>query len=296
MSRIKNFIRNINYLTKHSLWDQREEDIVYLTNKILDDGLYEYGIESSGQKKLSILSTEESLRLLKEHPKSFVRTGDGECKIMMGMDQPFQKYDKELAERLIDLLQTPRNNLYVGVNRAYFQPFGDGELAKAQFNRRYAYEYRQVYYKYLNSGNCYIDANFTLHNIGLKPNAETDSFFEQWKQLFKNKEIVLICGEGILDQLNYDIFELSKNKTYVYGPKKHAWSMHERLMEQIKRKSSKDQLLVFILGMAGKAMIPELTECGYMCWDIGHLAKYYDAYKKNVLQSGEDINAFYRPD
>ena len=42
MGRIKNLIRNINYLTKHSLWDQREEDIVYLTDKILDDGFYEY--------------------------------------------------------------------------------------------------------------------------------------------------------------------------------------------------------------------------------------------------------------
>ena len=59
--RIKNLVRNINYLTKHSLWDQREEDIVYLTEKILNDGIYEYGISDIEEIIPHILTKEESL-------------------------------------------------------------------------------------------------------------------------------------------------------------------------------------------------------------------------------------------
>ena len=64
MGRLRNFLRNLNYLTKHSLLDQREEDIVYLTNKILDDVQYEYKIFNAGTKKPHILDEEESLDMI----------------------------------------------------------------------------------------------------------------------------------------------------------------------------------------------------------------------------------------
>ena len=296
MSRIKNLIRNINYLTKHSLWDQREEDIVFLTDKILDDGIYEYGIVPPGRKSLSILTAEESLDLIREQPKSFIRTGDGECKIMMGMDQPFQRYEKELADRLIDLLENPRDDLYVGINKSYFEPMENNTREKKNFNRRHAYEFRQIYYKYADVNRCYIDSNFTLYNIGIKRNNEIDIFFSRWMDMFRDKDIVLICGEGILDKLDYDIFKFASKKKFLYGPKKHAWEQHSYLTERIKKEAGREQILIFILGMAGKAMIPELTDMGYMCWDIGHLAKYYDAYMKDALQSSNDIKRFYMPD
>ena len=48
--------------------------------------------------------------------------------------------------------------------------------------------------------------------------------------------------------------------------------------------------------MAGKAMVPELTDCGYMCWDVGHLAKYYNAYMQGNVMTEDEIKAFYAPD
>lgn len=296
MSRIKNFIRNINYLTKHSLWDQREEDIAFLTDKILDDGIYEYGIVPPGRKSLSILTAEESLDLIGEHPKSFVRINDGEVKIIMGMDQPFQRYEKEIADRLIEMLENPRDDLYVGINKSYFEPMENDVASKRNFNRRFAYEYRRVYYRYASDKTRYIDSDVTLFKIGTDKRNEQRAFFEQWINLFKGKEIVVICGEGILDKLHYDIFELASKKKFIYGPKKHAWEQHSYLIERIKNEVGKDQILIFILGMAGKAMIPELTDMGYMCWDIGHLAKYYDSYMSNAQWTQEYTANFYAPD
>lgn len=294
MRRIKNLLRNINYLMKHSLWDQREDDIVYLTNKILDDVQYEFDVNDGGTIKPNILDGEQSLDLILKTGKSFIRTSDGEVKIMMGLDQPFQKYDQALADGLRKLLSEKNDNLLVGINRNYYIP---GYLWNySSFYRRHAYDYRQYYKKILNPNITYIDATFTGFIFGTHKDEATINRYEKWKDAFAGKEIVIVCGEGVLDKLQYDIFERAKTKNFIYGPNKNAWSEKEKLMMQIKKFDNKNTIIVFILGMAGKVMAAELTECGYVCWDVGHLAKYYDAFMKGIENTEENISNFFSPD
>lgn len=294
MSRITNFIRNLNYLTKHSLWDQREADIVYLTNKILDDGVYEYGLDLHDSNSITILSQEQSLTLLEKSPKSFVRTGDGEIKLMMGMDQPFQKYEKEIADSLKNSLSQYRSDMYIGINRNYFIPLYDHP--GPDYYRRNAFDFRQFYRKYLNPEIQYIDAAFTLYVIGQKQSVKYDEIFNRWRKLFEGRDLVIVCGEGILNKLEYDVFELASTKRLIEGPRINAWEKHHQLIEEIETTVDKNSVVAFILGMAGKAMIPELTDKGYMCWDIGHLAKCYNAYKTQLEGTPENIKDFYAPD
>ena len=293
MGRIKNFIRNINYLTKHSLWDQREEDIVYLTDKILEDAKYEYGLDD-GYYRPRILDKEQSLELILKSGKSFVRTGDGEVKIMMGMDQGFQRYEPEIADGLRKMLSEPNDNLLVGINRNYFIPgyMGGG----GDFYRRHAYDYRQYYKKILNEKITYIDATCTGYALGNHADAKTIEHYDKWVDAFKDRNLIIVCGQGILDKLEYDVFEKAKSKKFIYGPAKHAWDKHEELINQIKKEPKENTVIVFILGMAGKVMISELADMGYTCWDVGHLAKYYDALKRGVSGSKENVAKFYAPD
>ena len=294
MKRIKNLIRNCNYLSKHSLWDQREEDIVYLTNKILDDVRYEYDLKNQLISVPSILNSKESLDLIIKSGKSFVRTGDGECKIIMGLDQPFQSYEEDLAEGLKKILRAENKNLLVGINRNYYIP---GILNNYEpFYRRHAYDYRQVYKKYMDDNEVYIDATCTAYRFENLNEKETKEQFEAWRNAFDNKRIVIVSGEGVLEKLDFDIFELAKDKKYIYGPARNAWAAREIITKQIEETVDKDQLIVFILGMAGKVMISELVEKGYTCWDVGHLAKYYDYYCKRVDGGEQLIKDFYAPD
>lgn len=294
MNRIKTFFRNINYLTKHSLWDQREDDIVYLSNKILDDVQYEYEVYNPKSKKPNILDAEESIDLILASKKSFVRTGDGEIKIMMGMDQPFQEYDAELAKGLKRLLHGDNEDMLVGINRNYYIP--GYETDYSSFYRRFAYDYRKFYETVLNPNVTYIDATCTGYRLGDHNNPKVIKRYEQWKNAFRDKDIVLISGNGILEKLEYDVFELAKSKLKIYAPAINAWREHERIMADIITNAPKDSILVFILGMAGKVMSFELTKLGYTCWDVGHLAKYYDAFMKGMEGSDENRQNFYAPD
>lgn len=295
MGRIKKLIRNLNYLSKHSLWDQREEDIVYLTNKILDDGIYEYGIEINSKTCYHILNAEDSLSLLEQYPKSFVRTSDGEVKLMSGIDQPFQKYEKEIADSLIKSISIKREDMYVGINRNYFISLMDSEGRKSYY-RRHGYDHRTVYKKYLNFDITYLDADFTAYPLGQPQNEKYNKRFERWRNLFKDKCLIIVCGKGILDEYSYDVFGLAKEKIIVDGPRVNGWNEKNRLLSQITRYDKKIYTVIFILGMAGKAMIPILTDEGYMCWDVGHLAKYYNAYMSGHGGTEEEIRKFYAPD
>lgn len=293
LKRLKNLIRNVNYLSKHSLWDDNEELIVYITNKILDDVSYEYNLDSPGTKKLNILDTDETLDLIEKSNKSFVRTGDGEIKAMMGENHAFQKYEKEVTDRLINLLEQPRENVLVGVNRNYFIPLN--QMDDNWYYRRNAYDFRKFYLKHCNNENQYIDA-ICISGRKYSDDMKKRQHYDRWKKLFRGKDIVIICGEGILDSLEYDIFELANSKEYIYGPRINAWDKHDEIINNITNNVSKDKILVFILGQAGKAMIPELTDMGYICWDVGHLAKYYNAYMTNMEWNKENKAKFYAPD
>ena len=239
MGRIKNILRNINYLSKHSLWDQREEDIVYLSSKILDDVMFEYDLEKSGSKKPVILDSLESIDLIFSSGKSFVRTGDGECKIIMGMDQPFQKYSEELANGLIKILKAYNDALLVGINRNYYIPETNDEYST--FYRRNAYDYRQLYKKYLDEKKTYIDATCTAYPLGNHNSQIVKEKFKRWKSAFNGRNIVIVCGEGILDKLDFDVFEMAKSKKYIYGPARDAWNKHDELIRQIKNEVKKDE-------------------------------------------------------
>lgn len=294
MLQIKNFMRNIKYLMKYSLKDRREEDIVYLTNKILDDGIYEYGLEFQDYWKITVMSQDETLDLIERYPKSFIRTGDGEIRMMMGMDQAFQKYEKEIADSLLHSLNTKREDMYVGLNRNYFIPLISSN--NPVYYRRNAYDYREFYKKHLNKNIQYIDSTFTSYPLGRERCQKYDTVFARWKKLFSGKHIVIVCGKGILDSYQYDIFELASKKTIIDAPRRNAWDKKDEILSAVRKFDRKECVVVFILGMAGKALIPILTEDGYMCWDVGHLAKYYNAYMSGTGGSDSEIRKFYAPD
>lgn len=288
--KISNLIRNINYLMKHSLYDQREEDIVYLTNKILDDGIFEYGLEMDTNEYPNILSKKESIVKIKESGMSFVRLGDGEIALMQGKSHPFQTFNEEIRDILLNLLSGKEDKILVGLNKNYYI---SGQILPSNYNRRNAYDFRCFFNKYYDKNTTYIDGACTFFYPPSERSKEHDLFWETWKDLFKNKQIVIICGEGILDKLKYDVFEYAKEKEYIYGSKTNAWNDREKIREEIIKNVSKDKTLVFILGMAGKALIPELTNYGYQCWDIGHLAKSYDVYMSFADYDRQD---FFAPD
>lgn len=293
---LKRLLRNMDYLLRYDLREREEEQIYRLTDKIIDDCVYELDEDKALLPNLKILDESESIELLLQKPKSFCRYGDGEIKLMQGISQAFQVYDEELAQKLRNTLSEKREDMYIGINRAYFHSPINCSKENRRFYRIYSKEYREFFLEICNPRNVYIDAGFLTAYYRFDDSYDFKSHYEKMLRLFDGKKIALVSGDGVVEKLEYDVFERAKEKMVVHGPSKNAYARHDEILNEICTKVPKDYLICLILGMTAKVLVPELTERGYIAWDVGHLAKDYNAYMKGEQKCQKNISNFWAPD
>ena len=296
MGWIKCLIKNFLFLAQNDLKKYYEELTYELSDKIIEDIVYEYEEDIKSTKKLVILDENESIDLVMKAPKSFCRLGDGEIDIIDGKDTPFQKYDRELAEELKKILKNDRDDMYVGINRAYYHSPNHFSDRNKKFYRLYSYRFRHIFNSYCDFNKVYLDAGFLGAYYRYKDDYDYKTHYNKMKNLFKDKKILLICGKNIDKNLQNDVFEYAKEKKVIYGPLKDAYAVHKSIIDEVNNTIPKDYLVCIILGMTAKVICSKLTDLGYMAWDIGHLAKDYDVYMQGLEKTEENIDKFWAPD
>lgn len=288
------FLKNIKFLLTHSL-KEMERDAAYKALSHVED-VYLYEVMDKDDVKPQIpriLTPEDSLDLILNNPKSFVRFGDGEINIINGKSIPFQNYDERLAQIMLEILEREIEGLYVGINYSYFHT----SKHMNEYNRKFylldVKPLREFLLKHCNVNRTYIAAAFNQMYIGSNGN-DLREYYDKIKKMFRGRELVIFAGKGILDNLENDVFEEASSKEFVWGPSKNAFEHYEEIYEQACT-YSKDKTLCFILGPASKALVYRLSQEGYMAWDIGHMAKDYEYFCKKQ-NSENDIKEFYAPD
>ena len=59
---------------------------------------------------------------------------------------------------------------------------------------------------------------------------------------------------------------------------------------------SKDHILCFVLGPTATVLTYELSQQGYIAYDIGHMAKDYNAFMNKEPRTPENSAKFFAPD
>ncbi len=288
-------LKNVNYLLQNKI-SESIENASYNTMMCVEDYcMYELKENLSKKNNLTVLNYEDTVELLLRKPKSFCRFGDGEINLINGQSIPFQKYDRKLAEILEEILKTDCNNIYVGINYNYFHSTKNMN----EYNRRVYLLHTHLYRDYLEK-NCYrnreyIAAGFNQQYMVVTNETDLSDYYRKIKELFRGKSIAIFAGDGILDGLKYDVFELARSKKIIAAPNKNSFSEYGNLLDKA-RKLPTNSLICFILGPTSKALVYQLSKEGYIAWDIGHLAKDYDAYMRNEKKSQANIVKFFSPD
>lgn len=285
-------INNIKYLIQNDL-SEREYKI---KDQAVEDCIYEFEESRRILPQLKILDSDTSIQILLQNPKSFARFGDGEIKLMEGIDSPFQSYDAVLARKMLKILTHKRDDLYVGLNRSYFQsPFAFSER-NHRFYRQFGTEFRRFFLNTCDPTNVYLDACCFGGYFRLDENYDFERLYERNKALFKGKNIAIVAGEGVLEKLQFDVFEYADKKIVLHAPSKNAFSQYNGIIDMVKKRITKDYIVCLILGMTATVLAADLTDLGYIAWDIGHMAKDYDAYMKKLDRTKENIDNFWAPD
>lgn len=250
---------------------------------------------ASESRKSEVLSPEETVQLLMDSPKSFCRFGDGEFMLMLGSDIGFQEYDPELALALWEIFSASNANLYVGIPYQQFETPDSFNLCIREFYYTSGQWIRRFLYKYLpNNRELYIDTGFNqVYQTYFHFNFA--GYYNKIKSLFSGKNLTIISGQDILQGMDHDIFADAASIEHIHGPKQNAFREYDKILERAMQ-IEKNRLICVILGPTSKVLVRDLTKAGYTAWDIGHLAKDYNAWCKRLGRGREDIAKFYAAD
>lgn len=245
------------------------------------------------EQKLSILNTDETLALLEKEQFSFLRYGDGEIAIMRGKSIPFQEYHPELAQKLRTMLKGKENGIKIGIPYYYMHPLDSLNEFTKRFARALPAQ-RKFLCKYCSKDVTYIDTALT-QVYQTYQEYDFAKYYERMQNLLKDKAVTVVCGEGVLERLEYKAVDVCHSVHYIYAPSMNAYSQYQAILEKVKA-TEKERLVCVVLGPTAKVLVYDLAKAGYQAWDMGHYFKDYDAYLRKKPRTGEEIAKFYQPD
>lgn len=291
MARIVQLFKNLKYISKKDL--RKNRLIEFSAEELLVNMLYY--VPNSSVVRPNVLDGDQTIDVLCKTKKSLARFGDGEILIISGKDIPFQQYDEKLAKRMQEILLNNNSNLMVGINHWYFFPKYDptaNELSRnfALFSMPQA---RKTLMGYLDLSRDYCDAGFTT--IRNKKNVENDKFFKKIRTIWNKRDIVLVGCREAHQKMQYDLFDNASKENWIYVPNINAFSEYDTILRNVK-KYSKDTIVILMAGPTSKVLAYDLSKAGYRALDLGHVAKSYDYYMRNVEFTSDIEKDFWKPD
>jgi glycosyltransferase family protein len=244
-------------------------------------------------QKLKILNTEETLKLLESEKISFLRYGDGEIALMKGDSIPFQEHDKKLSKRLKKLLKTDEEGLKIGIPYYYMNPLDNLNEFVEKFALSLASQ-RKFLCKRCSKDITYIDTAIT-QVYQTYSDYDFEDYYGHMQKMLEGKDVTIVCGEGVLDRLEYKAFDVCKSVQYIYAPSMNAYSQYKKILKEVLHTKS-NRLVCIVLGPTAKVLVYDLYKKGYQAWDMGHYFKDYDAYMKKRPRTQAEITQFYKPD
>jgi len=248
--------------------------------------------------KIRIYDEEETLNEIIFKNKSIARFGDGEFLYIFGKDIGFQKYNKELAQRLLNILNSKQKNLLIGITLPYKQKNLNrfNYIAKKyykSFIKKNMFQLAQILKK-----NEYFSTTISRFYIDLKSKKGVPKYIKKLKRIWDKKDVVIVEGEKSRLGIGNDLFDNMKSIQRILCPVTDAFNSYNDIINIIIRKVNKNKLILIALGPTATVLSYDLNKLGYQAIDIGHADIEYEWYlckakgkisikNKYVNESGE---------
>lgn len=277
MNLIKNFYTNYlkkNYVTRK---------IIYLIFKINN---------KLNKNKVVVKNCDEIIEKIIKEKYSLSRFGDGELRLIYGKDIGFQKYDENLSKRLKEILMSKTNNknILIAIPNV-FDKLDSYEDKSKEYWSEQLFFYKNKWISLLNNNTVYYDAFISRPYMIYKDKKGCKDKFEKLKEIWKEKEIIIIEGEKSKLGVGNDLFEYCKNVERIICPSKDAYSNYDEILG-VARNLSKDKIILIALGPTASILAYDLSEIGFQAIDIGHIDIEYEWFLNNSSEK-ESIKGKY---
>ena len=227
---------------------------------------------------------ENTLKEIIKHKKSLARFGDGEYIIIFGGDINYQKYDKNLSRRLLEIInnRNKNRNLLVGINLPYKKKDLENILeVGVKYWINYLSHNKFKLLKIINKKKKYYSATITRFYSHLEDKSNAPKIIKKLRKIWENRNIIIVEGEQSRLGYGNDLFNNTKSIKRILCPVRNAFSVYDKILNAV-LKISKDNLILIALGPTAPVLAYDLSQLGYQAVDIGHADIQYELYLRNA--------------
>ncbi|UIL50716.1 MULTISPECIES: GT-D fold domain-containing glycosyltransferase [Pantoea] len=230
-------------------------------------------------KRYSVMSIEETIDLLLANPQlSLARYGDGELEMTYYKNIGFQPFNPQLSARLKALLQQgPQANPHCLVCLPdAFRTTRNMRSGSALFWFFHKSFYFKYYASLLNSQYQYGNTSVTRPYHDYKTKQLSQTIFDKFKQLYKDRRLLIVEGSGTRLGLGNDLLADAREVKRITTLNRNAFSVYDRLLAAILAHASDYDLVLISLGPTATVLAYDLSQHGIRCIDSGHVDIEYE--------------------
>ncbi len=225
-----------------------------------------------------VLSIEQTLDKIIKENLSVIRFGDGEISLIDGIDLAFQKYDKDLAEKLKTILRTNKKGLLICIPEMWGK-MNNFNKETFLFSIHHLFKHGSVWKSLLSLNQIYGDTFITRPYIPFDDKSQSSHIFQKLKSIWEAKDVVLIEGEKSRLGVGNDLFNGVKSIKRILCPAENAFTKYDKILMEA-GKIDKHKLILISLGPTAKVLAYDLFLTGYRVIDIGHIDMEYEMFLK----------------
>lgn len=227
-------------------------------------------------KELKILPPDETIAYIIDNKCNLSRYGDGEFYVMAGGSNGFQEKNERLAERLVEVIRTPKNDLLLCVPYCWIND-SDLVLPSKLFFEAFKFTTLKTgVMPFVSTQITYGDSLLTRFYIRRKDKSinRISKFVNSLKKLWNDRDILIVEGEFTRSGIGNDLFDNARTIKRILCPATNAFDKYDSILEAIKT-HAEGRLVLMSLGMTATVLASDLTDHHIWAIDLGHIDTEY---------------------
>ena len=229
------------------------------------------------ERQISVLSIDQSLDYLLEKFASVVLFVEGEMDLISILGILYKEYDPELSARLREIMSMESDERLMVCLSDVFTGLERYSIDAQNFWKVHLYYHLSDYQEICRApwyGSTFISRPY----IDLEDKTPSAGYFAKLKQLWQDKDLLIVEGLTSRSGVGNDLFDGAKSIKRVICPSRNAYSKLEAIKQAI-REHADNRLILTMLGPTAKVLVYDLVQEGYRALDIGHIDSEYEWFQ-----------------
>lgn len=243
---------------------------------------FKFNLIKKDFKAIKFYSINETFEMIKNEKKSLCRYGDGEISWIYGDSKGHfgQENSVELSNRLRSIFTCENKDIMIGIPD-FFGSLDHYTKKHKESRNAHLAKYHKRWMELIETNKTYADALITRVYYG-RTDHKSKYLFEQWKNLWKDKNVIVIEGSQTRFGVGNDLLNSSHSVKRIIAPAENAFQMYKEILNISKENISDDVLFLVSLGPTATVLAFDIGTLGGQAIDIGHLDIEYEWYLAGI--------------